>query len=430
MWNNSEYEEAEESARTHTVFCLLNWLPWSSTQNNKEGLFSTIARNHALAGFKTVIYPAVRPRPEQTGESLTRVLRRDHDLDGLDLRIELPCKRYSIWQFLLAFRLLSQHLGMPNVIRNAFTISKTLWPLTGALSEFQRRSISKTMPVLLSALHGAGVSGVLAFLLHSRFGVPYILFERRTEYGRGAVQSGIANLYRLVLERAEIVLPVSPQLLSNIESFLGRPMSHAEVFPDPIPNAAFFADPSCEQTRFRRSFGFVFGGWTWWRSFKRLDLLLDAFAEVRSTRNDVYLVVAGKVDNAERIIQLIHELGIGEAVTMLGTQRREEVYCLARQVDCCVIPSDHETFGLPAIEAMAAGTPVVTTVCGGPESIITDPSLGLTVERSNAAALAEGMIQAMDYPFDPAHLRRTCRRRYSDEVLSRRLADVLSKAIG
>ncbi|MFO1034704.1 MAG: glycosyltransferase family 4 protein, partial [Hyphomicrobiales bacterium] len=103
---------------------------------------------------------------------------------------------------------------------------------------------------------------------------------------------------------------------------------------------------------------------------------------------------------------------------------------LARGCDACVIPSDHETFGLPAIEAMAAGKPVVTTRCGGPETVVT-PETGVTVEKSNARALADAMVDVLRHPgrYNAAAIQRYCHAGYGEAATREKWQALLQKLL-
>lgn len=62
-----------------------------------------------------------------------------------------------------------------------------------------------------------------------------------------------------------------------------------------------------------------------------------------------------------------------------------------RDADLLVLPSVYETFGIPLIEAMASGTPVVATRIGGVPEIVDDGCVGILVEPGSAAQLAQGI---------------------------------------
>src|SRR5690606_35601164 len=112
--------------------------------------------------------------------------------------------------------------------------------------------------------------------------------------------------------------------------------------------------------------GSMFGAWTRWRKIKRLDLLLDAFASAYAQNNKLRLVVAGPIEpNDSLIANFIKTRAMERCVFYWGSATREEIQRIAFSVNCVVVPSDFETFGLPVIEGMAAGKPAIVTRCNG-----------------------------------------------------------------
>lgn len=91
---------------------------------------------------------------------------------------------------------------------------------------------------------------------------------------------------------------------------------------------------------------------------KRIDILLRVFAGVRSLRPDVRLVKVGGPWTPEQQ-QLLRELGVADAITVLQGVSRETLAQLYRQAAVTLVPSDREGFGLPVIEALACGSPVL-----------------------------------------------------------------------
>ncbi|MBY0458578.1 MAG: glycosyltransferase, partial [Gemmataceae bacterium] len=93
---------------------------------------------------------------------------------------------------------------------------------------------------------------------------------------------------------------------------------------------------------------------------KRIDVLLDVFAAVRERTPDLRLVQVGPVWSgafAERIARL----GIGPAVTQVRGLSREQLAELYRRAAVVLVPSEAEGFGLPVVEALACGCPVVAS---------------------------------------------------------------------
>lgn len=98
---------------------------------------------------------------------------------------------------------------------------------------------------------------------------------------------------------------------------------------------------------------------------KRIDLLIEAFAMVRSRHEDCRLLIVGKniaqyLDSeSERIRRMVKSLGLENSVIFTGHVSEEELVRLYNVMKVLVLPSDYEGFGFPIIEAERCGTPVV-----------------------------------------------------------------------
>jgi glycosyltransferase involved in cell wall biosynthesis len=129
---------------------------------------------------------------------------------------------------------------------------------------------------------------------------------------------------------------------------------------------------------------------------KRLDLLIDAFAAVRERRADARLVIAGPDEMA--LIPSLSERagGHADAVTWLGAVGEQERAALLAQAATLVMCSDSESFGMSALEAMAAGVPVVATrTC--PWRVLEERGAGLWVGQT-AHEIAAAVMQLLDDP--------------------------------
>ena len=93
---------------------------------------------------------------------------------------------------------------------------------------------------------------------------------------------------------------------------------------------------------------------------KRLDVLLDTFAAVRARMPQLRLVQVGGPWPAPLAVR-IARLGIGAAVTQLRGLSRHQLAELYRRAAAVLVTSESEGFGLPVIEALACGAPVVAS---------------------------------------------------------------------
>lgn len=139
---------------------------------------------------------------------------------------------------------------------------------------------------------------------------------------------------------------------------------------------------------------------------KDFGTLLRAFARVRGQR-PARLVIAGKASEkqAARFYSLADELGVRHEVELLGDVRNPLPYMARAAV--FVLSSRFEGFPNVLLEALACGTPVVSTDCpSGPHEILAGGSYGPLVPVGDDAALAAAATVTLDHPPDPARLKQ------------------------
>jgi len=95
-----------------------------------------------------------------------------------------------------------------------------------------------------------------------------------------------------------------------------------------------------------------------------------------------------------------------------------------------VLSSHYETFGVVAIEALACGTPVIATRCGGPECFLNEGD-GLLVPPRNPAALAVAMQQLRNNieRYERASIAAACRKRFGGQVLAEKLTKIYTDVL-
>jgi glycosyltransferase involved in cell wall biosynthesis len=120
---------------------------------------------------------------------------------------------------------------------------------------------------------------------------------------------------------------------------------------------------------------------------KSLDVALRAVAAC----DGVSLVLVGDGPERRRLDVLVAELRLGERARFLGAQPRETVLELLAAADAELLSSGWENFPHSLIEALAVGTPVISTNVGGVGEIVTDGVNGLLVPPDDADALASAI---------------------------------------
>lgn len=121
---------------------------------------------------------------------------------------------------------------------------------------------------------------------------------------------------------------------------------------------------------------------------------LRAFAQLRATHGAT-LVILGRGQEEQALRTLAESLEVASAVRWLGFQ--ENPYAYMKQASVLLLSSTQEGFGNVIVEAMACGTPVVSTDCPfGPADIIEDGKNGLLVPVKNPEAMAQALARVLD----------------------------------
>jgi glycosyltransferase involved in cell wall biosynthesis len=120
---------------------------------------------------------------------------------------------------------------------------------------------------------------------------------------------------------------------------------------------------------------------------------------VLKTLPDVQFVVCGQIQDESYYRQLLERsrrLGLGDNLRFIGHSDRPQQELEA--ADLLVVSSKGEGLSQAVLEAMAAGKPVVSTRCGGPEDAIVDGTTGLLVSPEDPGALAQAILAVLGDP--------------------------------
>ncbi len=148
--------------------------------------------------------------------------------------------------------------------------------------------------------------------------------------------------------------------------------------------------------------------------------LMRAFAELRQQRK-CRLVILGEGEQRRDLERLADSLDIADDVLMPGYQT-DPVPWMARAA-VFALASRYEGLGNVLVEAMAVGTPVVSTNCpGGPAEILDNGRYGPLVPLDDREALAAALARTLDHPVTPGNLRRGAERFHSHDIADRYLA--------
>ncbi len=219
--------------------------------------------------------------------------------------------------------------------------------------------------------------------------------------------------------RASVVLTDSLASKRDIEEHLGLPPARVRCVYLAV-GEHFSPKPDPDDETIRRSYGLPDGSSPSDPSRyvlylaghdvrKNVKALVEAFATVAQADDDVMLVIGGKLPERDDPLffdprPLIEALGISGDVHLIGWVDEAHKPALYRGAACAVFASQYEGFGLPVLEALACGTPLVTSNASSLPELLGDA--GFAVDPRDVQRLAGAILSCLvDDPL-AAELRR------------------------
>lgn len=285
--------------------------------------------------------------------------------------------------------------------RRPTALIANMWPLT-AIAPTARLMSGRPCKILVSE--------------HGILSAQYATWGRMHRF---ALRSSLAAGYRL----ADARVGVSGGVVLDMAALAGMPPTSFDVVHNPISSR-----PVPSKNRIRQAEA-LWGTSSGARivnvgSFKRVKnhrLMLRSFARISKPEARLMLVGTGQEEADLRT--LTAELGITDRVIFAGFQPDPTPFY--KTANLFVLSSDYEGFGNVIVEAMACGTPVVSTNCAsGPAEILDNGRYGRLVPTNNPAALAEAMQATLSEVVDPLTLRQRAAE-FSPAVAARRYLDLL-----
>lgn len=127
-------------------------------------------------------------------------------------------------------------------------------------------------------------------------------------------------------------------------------------------------------------------------------LLLQSFAALkRSTSEPLHLLVAGDGELLDELKAEMVRLDLEGDVSLLGPLQQSQLIELHQLSDVCVLTSRYEGLPLVVLEALACGTPVVTTRCGETPKLLSEQS-GVVCDDRSPEAIADALAQVLNHP--------------------------------
>lgn len=235
-------------------------------------------------------------------------------------------------------------------------------------------------------------SSIVARAANRKIGLPHIY----TEHGRWERLNRLTRIWnRRTMQALDKTIAVSQSVADSMIVPTGHVLEVIENGIDPSPFE------SCESNRedSRRMLGIqhdesLILSVANLSPVKGHELLIDALPHVISQHGNVRLLLAGQTRGRdEALIHRANSLGVSAYLELLGP--RDDIPELLAAADVCAISSHSEGLPISLLEAMASGTPVVSTSVGGIPSVLEHGVSGMLVNGREPARYGEALNKVL-----------------------------------
>ena len=255
--------------------------------------------------------------------------------------------------------------------------------------------------------------GEAAGRISDRFNLPQVATIHATEYGRNQglhndLQRHIHGLEYEFAKRSELLICCSNYMKHEIFRLFDCPSSKLRVIPNGVELENIQSGINQISQREDDGKTIVFLGRL--VPEKGVQVLISALPAIIRAVGEVRLVIAGKGPYQEELKQLAVEFGVSEQVDFIGFVNDESRNRLLNRATVAVFPSLYEPFGIVALEAMAAGVPVIVSDTGGLRDIIEHGIDGYLSPPGNAEMLSIYVAELIRHPELAKHFSKRARR--------------------
>lgn len=281
--------------------------------------------------------------------------------------------------------------------------------------------------------HSAFWGGIAASYISKKYNIPLVITEHSSlKYAKYVKESYKKYIYE-AYKSADTLIAVGNGLKRELQKYVDRKI---EVIHNMVDLKLFYMDEDNKDELFlinnynnknmvkRSERKFKFFSCAFLEEGKGMEDLIKAFTKAFKGK-EVTLKIGGDGSLRNSLCQLIKNLQMEKQIELLGALSREEVSKEMRDCNVFALASEHETFGVVYIEALACGKPVIGTNNGGAEDIITDYN-GIIAKKNNIENLAGALkkIEEIYSTYDENEIREKTILSYSENVLIEKLKGV------
>jgi len=238
-----------------------------------------------------------------------------------------------------------------------------------------------------------------AIALAEFFDIPMVSTIHATEAGRhsgwvsGPISRQVHSLESWLARESDALIACSAAMSAEVSDLFGPGLAPISVIPNGIDSSRW---PFARRRRHDGAAELLFFGRLEYE--KGVHEAIAALPRIRRAHPGATLTIAGDGTQQDRLVEVARKHKVLRAVHFLGRVGHDELLELLHRTDVAVLPSHYEPFGIVALEAAAAGAPLVTSNVGGLGEAVIDGETGLSVPPRDVAALAAAVGAVLTDP--------------------------------
>ena len=286
------------------------------------------------------------------------------------------------------------------------------------MDKLYKEIVKKEGKVDIIHAHSCFWGGIAAAYISKKYNIPLVITEHSSlkyaKYAKDSYKQYIFDAYK----EADILISVGTGLKKEISEYVDRDIM---VIPNMVDLNLFYIDNNKNKK-------FTFFSCAFLEEGKGMGDLIKAFS-MAFKGQDVILNIGGDGSTKNSLEELAKEINIDEQVNFLGALSREQVSEEMRKCDAFALPSEHETFGVVYIEALACGKPVIGANNGGAEDIIEEYN-GIIANKNDVDSIKDALIEIKENYniYNKNLIRKKVVDKYSEEVLVECIKGVYKEA--
>lgn len=224
----------------------------------------------------------------------------------------------------------------------------------------------------------------------------YILDFQNKTYQDGRIEK-LKERRKKILINASGIIAVS-HFIAQLAQKIGVPENKIKVIYNSVDFEIDNLDLAAAETiknQFEKNSKIIMTGGRL-TSWKGEDVLIKILGRIEQSIGSTKLLILGDGPQLENLKKLARELGLQEKVFFIGRVKQEDMINYLKAADLFILNTNYEGLSHILLEAMAAGTPIVTTNIGGNPEVIEDGKNGLLVDYNSQDQLVAAAVKILN----------------------------------